>query len=317
MSPYRGRFAPSPTGQLHLGGAATALCAWLAARKSGGVLVMRIEDIDRPRVIRGSMGAILEDLRWLGLDWDEGPGEGGAYGPYLQSERTHRYERALAQLAEAGLAYPCDCSRAEIARVASAPHDGEEGPIYPGTCRNAAADRAFRRAPAMRLRTQGGQASFVDRVYGMQRAEVERETGDFVLRRGDGIFSYQLAVVVDDLEMGMTEVVRGADLLSSTARQVMLAQMLGGRPPEYGHAPLVLGADGSRLAKRSQAVALAHHRAAGVAPERVVAFLAQALGLLGAGCEAISARELVSEFAWTKIRRGPVRVEPSQLRVVG
>lgn len=279
--------------------------------------MLRVEDLDGPRVVPGSMDAILDDLRWIGLDWDEGPGTGGAAGPYLQSERIHLYEAALAGLAHARQVYPCDCSRAEIARSASAPHPGEEGPIYPGTCRDRREGRAFKRAPAMRLRVQPGEVCFHDRVHGLQRADVARETGDFVLRRGDGVFAYQLAVVVDDLEMRITEVVRGADLLGSTGRQIALAKMLGAEPPSFAHAPLVIGPQGDRLAKRARGVVLRDHRAHGVRPGRVVALLARILGLGHDGMGEVSARDLVGEFAWSRVRRAPVRVDPIELRVVG
>ncbi len=316
MSAYRGRFAPSPTGQLHLGGAATALCAWLAARAAGGTFVLRVEDLDRPRVVPGSMAAILDDLRWLGIDWDEGPDVGGGAGPYLQSERIDRYQAAIVALDRAGLVYPCDCSRAEIARVASAPHAGDDGPVYPGTCRNAPAKRVFRRAPAMRLRVRPGTVVFRDRVHGLQQADVSSETGDFVLRRGDGVFAYQLAVVVDDVQMGITEVVRGADLIGSTARQLMLAQMLGAGEPSFGHAPLVVGPDGERLAKRAPGVAVRAHRNAGVAPGKLVSLLAQILGIGSANRSEVSPRQLVSEFSWERVRRGPVRVDARAMRVI-
>ncbi len=316
MTPYRGRFAPSPTGLLHLGGASTALCAWLAARAAGGAFLIRIEDLDRPRVVPGAAEAILDDLRWLGLDWDEGPDQGGSAGPYVQSERVHRYERALARLQRDGRTYLCDCSRAEIARIASAPHQGDEGPVYPGTCREAPLDRAFRRPPATRLRVPPGVISFVDRVHGEQQADVSAQTGDFVLRRGDGIFAYQLAVVVDDLEMEITEVVRGADLIGSTARQIAIASMLGGKPPSFAHAPLVLGADGSRLAKRAQGVTVRDHRVAGVSPGRLVALLAGVLGLRTDTETEVHPRDLIASFSWDRVPGEPVCVDAEALRIV-
>lgn len=281
MSAYRGRFAPSPTGDLHLGSAAAALVAWLAARSAGGRLVVRIEDLDHARVVEGAERRQLEDLRWLGLDWDEGPDVGGRFGPYRQSERTERYEEALARLAERGLLYRCDCSRAEIARAASAPHAGEEGPRYPGLCRShGLVERSWRRAPALRLAVPPGEVAVVDRFQGALRQDVSASVGDFVLRRGDGVVAYQLAVVVDDLAMGVTEVVRGADLLSSSPRQALLARLLGGSPPGWAHLPLVLAPDGTRLAKRARGVRLRDHREAGRRPEEVVVGLARALGLL-------------------------------------
>lgn len=278
---YRGRFAPSPTGDLHLGSAATALVAWLSARAAGGRLVLRVEDLDQPRTVPGSMERQLDDLRWLGLDWDEGPDVGGSFGPYCQSSRTDRYDDALARLTAAGLVYPCDCSRAEIARVASAPHVGEEGPRYPGTCRTRG-NAPWKRPPAMRLRVPPGTVVVEEALQGRVSQDVASLVGDFVLRRGDGMYAYQLAVVVDDLEMGITEVVRGADLLSSAPRQALLAGLLGFEAPKFAHVPLVVAPDGTRLAKRARGVSLRDYRAAGVARATVVAALARLLGLEGA-----------------------------------
>jgi len=298
MSVYRGRFAPSPTGDLHLGSAATALVTWLAARKSGGELVLRVEDIDTPRVVRGAAERQMEDLRWLGLDWDEGSDVGSAHGPYRQSERGDTYRQALETLARRGLTYLCDCSRAEIARSASAPHAGEEGPRYPGRCRGLGSDRrAFRRPPAVRLAVPSREIEVRDRWQGVLRHDVASAVGDFVLARGDGIWAYQLAVVVDDLAMGITEVVRGADLLSSAPRQALLAELLGEAAPSFAHAPLVLAAGGERLAKRGGGTLLRERREGGSSPEEVVSLLARLLGLVERGDRrsAISARDLLAE----------------------
>ncbi|MDG2303539.1 MAG: tRNA glutamyl-Q(34) synthetase GluQRS [Candidatus Binatia bacterium] len=282
VSSYRGRFAPSPTGDLHLGCAATALVTWLAARQAGGRLVLRVEDIDTPRIVRGSIDRQLEDLRWLGLDWDEGPEEGGAFGPYAQSQRFDRYEAALDDLAARDLLYYCDCSRAEIARVASAPHVGDEGPPYPGTCRETGLERReWKRPPAIRLRTPDREPVTVhDRFQGGLTQDVREEVGDFVLKRGDGVYSYQLAVVVDDLAMEITQAVRGADLFGSAPRQVLLAELLGGEAPGFAHAPLILATDGARLAKRARGVPLRDHRDAGRSSEELVGLLARTLGLV-------------------------------------
>ena len=264
---YRGRFAPSPTGDLHLGSAAAALFCAAAARRAQGELILRLEDLDQPRVIPGKAAAILDDLRWLGVTWHEGPREGGPAAPYVQSQRLALYEAAINLLAARGLTYRCDCSRAEIARVASAPHAGEEGPRYPGTCRpHGMRERAFRRPPAVRLAVPEDDRARVeldDAVLGPLREHVGELTGDFVLRRGDGVFAYQLAVVVDDLAMGITEIVRGADLASSAPRQILLARLLGGAPPRFAHIPLLLGPDGARLAKRAPGMTLRDQRAAG------------------------------------------------------
>jgi glutamyl-tRNA synthetase len=266
----RTRFAPSPTGDLHLGGAWTALASWVEARRHGGAHVLRVEDLDAPRVVAGSGARLEEDLRWLGLDWDE--------GPYRQSERAEHYEAAVGVLAAQGLVYPCDCSRADIARVASAPHAGEDT-VYPGTCRGRDPARPMRRPPALRVRVPDEVVAYDDAVVGRVEQRLARDVGDFVLRRGDGVFAYQLAVVVDDLAMGITDVVRGADLVPSTPRQIWLASVLGGRAPRYGHVALVVAPDGGRLEKRTPGAVVRALREAGVAPERVVGELAYGLGL--------------------------------------
>lgn len=284
---YRGRFAPSPTGHVHLGTARTALVAWLRAREQRGVLVMRMEDLDGPRVRAGMADAILEDLRWLGLDWDE--------GPYVQSARFDRYREVIASLASRGLAYPCTCTRKELAELASAPH-GEE-PIYPGTCRLGPTHPE--RPAAMRFRFEHGEP-FVDELLGPRSDGIE--SGDFVVSRSDGLLSYQLAVVVDDLDMGITEVVRGADLLSSVPRQVALFRALGTAPPSYVHVPLVLGADGQRLAKRHGAIAIRELRDAGQTAEEIVGRLAASLGLAKEG-ERVMPRELIERFSLDRLPR--------------
>lgn len=311
MRSYRGRFAPSPTGDLHLGSAATALVTWLAAREVSGRLLLRIEDLDGPRVVAGSAERHAEDLHWLGLDWDDGPDRGGDVGPYRQSERSAHYEAAVRHLGERGLLYFCDCSRAEVARIASAPHAGEEGPRYPGLCRaHGLAERAWRRSPAVRLAVPERTVAVVDRFQPPFRQDVQGCVGDFVLKRGDGVYSYQLAVVVDDLAMGVTEVVRGADLLSSAPRQILLAELLEGRAPDFAHAPLVVSSDGSRLAKRARGVSLRDHRAAGRRPGRVLAALAEMLGLLEPGeADEVSPAELLAASRLERLRgRSEVRV---------
>jgi glutamyl-tRNA synthetase len=262
----RTRFAPSPTGDLHVGGALCALASYDMARAAGGAFVVRMEDLDPPRVVPGSADRILDDLAWLGLEGDEGPRAGGPVGPYVQSARSSTYARALAVLEAAGLTYACDCSRAEIAAaqtaegdarahgsVASAPHEGEDV-IYPGTCRDRDPARPMRKPPATRFRAPPG--SNVD---------------DFVLRRADGLFSYQLAVSVDDLAMAIACVVRGADLLSSTPRQLAIMRALGARDdevPRYVHLPLVRDAAGERISKRTAGARIRALREAGIsAPE--------------------------------------------------
>lgn len=279
----RTRFAPSPTGDLHLGGAWTALASWALARAAGGKTVLRVEDIDTPRVVRGSAERIMEDLAWLGLDWDEGPSAGGMYAPYTQSERAALYDAKLAELAAAGLTYPCDCSRAEISRVASAPHAGEEI-VYPGTCRDAPRDREMKRSPAIRLRVPDGAAVvFDDLVRGRVEQHVEVSVGDFVLRRGDGVYAYQLVVAIDDAAMGISHVVRADDLLGSTARQLLLMRLLGTPEdalPAYAHVPMVVAADGDRLAKRAGSATVRELQQRGVSAESVIGRLAHGLGLV-------------------------------------
>lgn len=278
VSVARGRFAPSPTGLMHLGGAAAALVCLASARASGGSLILRIEDLDRARVGAGDEEGIFDDLAWLGLRFDEGPREGGASNPYRQSERAHLYDAALDRLASRGLTYFCDCSRAEIARAASAPHVGDEGPRYPGTCRSEGMRaRAFRRPPAVRLAVPAGARGRYDDVRaGLIEDDVAESAGDFVLRRGDGVHAYQLAVVVDDLAMNITEIVRGADLASSAPRQALLAELLGGVLPKVLHVPMLVGPGGERLAKRSRGVPLRDHRER--RPADVVRALASAYG---------------------------------------
>lgn len=301
----RGRFAPSPTGRVHLGTARTALAAWLRARSQGGAIVMRIEDLDAPRVRPGSMEAILDDLRWLGIDWDEGPDVGGPHAPYLQSQRLDRYEWSFELLRARGHVYPCTCSRKEIAEAASAPH-GEE-PVYPGICRDRPSHPE--RPPAWRFRMDAPPA-FVDAIAGPSRPGLGE--GDFVVRRADGVFAYQLAVVVDDREMQITEVVRGDDLLASTPRQIALHRALGEGEPTWMHVPLVVGADGQRLAKRHGAVGIDELRAAGTSAETVVAFLASTLGMRGFAGE-VPARELIGRFDPDRVPRAPAVIDEETL----
>jgi glutamyl-tRNA synthetase len=292
----RGRFAPSPTGQVHLGTARTALLAWRSARRQGGAFVLRIEDLDGPRVVPGAAAAIRDDLRGLGRDGDEGPDVGGPHGPYRQSERGAHYEAALRQLDGGDRLVRCFCSRKQLA-LASAPHAGEDGPPYPGTCRGLGADEIARRSrerpPALRFRVAPGIVNFLDREVGPVQEDVEATVGDFVLRRADGVHAYQLAVVVDDLAMGITEVVRGADLLASTARQIQLYGALGAVPPSWHHVPLVLDEAGARLAKRHHTAVLAHRRASGQRPADVIGELAASAGIHPRGSGPISARELL------------------------
>jgi glutamyl-tRNA synthetase len=309
MTRMRTRFAPSPTGDLHVGGAWTAIASWALARASGGATVLRVEDIDTPRVVGGSASRIVEDLAWLGLDWDEGPEASGLHAPYTQSERTSLYDTKLAELDAAGLTYPCDCSRAEISRVASAPHAGEEI-LYPGTCRDAPRDREMKRAPAIRLRVRNGSTVvFEDLVSGRVEQHVDVSVGDFVLRRGDGVYAYQLVVAVDDSTMRISHVVRADDLLASTPRQLLLMRLLGvpaDEIPTYVHVPMVVAATGDRLAKRVGSTTIRSLRERGLSPEEVIGLLAQGLGLVSGDPRPLSAREVAAALqppsSW---RHGP------------
>jgi glutamyl-Q tRNA(Asp) synthetase len=242
--PPTGRFAPSPTGPLHLGSLVAAVGSWVFARAEGGRWLVRMEDIDTPRVVPGSAEEILAALTRYGLEWD---GE-----VVWQSQRTPLYERALDVLRERGFVYDCGCSRAELQRAASAPVGAE--PVYPGTCRDGLAPGKQPRA--IRFRAPDAVIAFEDLVCGRVEENVACRTGDFVVRRADGLFAYQLAVVVDDAEQGVTQVVRGADLLPSTARQIALQHALGLPTPQYAHLPLVVNPDGSKLGKRDGALPL-------------------------------------------------------------
>lgn len=267
---YRGRLAPSPTGFLHLGHARTF---WMAqARARGGILVLRSEDLDRARCRAEFATAMIEDLRWFGFEWQEGPDVGGGYGPYQQSQRMAHYEAAFSQLCAGGFIYPCRCTRRDVLRALQAPHQGEEEPIYPGTCRSQRhPPSAIHNSPLpsnWRFRVPDGETIvFVDGHYGPWQLVAGKDFGDFVIWRHDGMPSYQLAVVVDDAAMGITEVVRGEDLLLSTARQLLLYRALAWLPPRFYHCPLVTDERGVRLAKRHDALSLRRLRAQGSVPE--------------------------------------------------
>ena len=274
-SPYRGRLAPTPTGLLHLGHARTFALAARRAEAAGGTLILRIEDLDAARCRPEFEVAALEDLRWLGLRWQEGPDVGGPHAPYRQSERGEVFLSAWDRLRRTGLIYPCDKSRADVARALSAPHAEEEAePIFPAELRapiGSGKDATSPGASNWRFRVPDGETvRFVDALRGPQAFVAGEDFGDFLVWRRDGLPSYELAVVTDDHAMGVTEVVRGADLLLSTARQLLLYRALGWTSPAWAHAPLVLGADGQRLAKRAPGLSLRDLRQKGWAPEEVL-----------------------------------------------
>lgn len=274
---YRGRLAPSPTGHLHLGHALTFWMAAERARMHGGELILRMDDLDRSRSRPEFVDGAIEDLRWFGVSWSEGPDCGGPAGPYSQSARMDRYAGALATLVDRGFVFPCRCSRKDIRLAIQAPHAGDEEPLYPGTCRAPVAERD----PATvgvtwRFRVPDGESiGFVDRCRGPVGWIAGRDFGDFVVWRQDGVPGYQLACVLDDAAMGITEVVRGEDLLLSTARQLLLYRALGLAPPDFFHGPLMTDEQGVRLAKRHAALGLRQLREAGHSPEdlrRIPAF---------------------------------------------
>ncbi len=270
---YRGRLAPSPTGYLHLGHARTFWTAQERARAHGGVLVLRNEDLDATRFKLEFVHAMLEDLRWFGFIWQEGPDCEGAFGPYSQSERMDIYRAALEKLRAGGFVYPCTCSRSDVLRALAAPHQGEDEPVYPGTCRPQTGNpKSEMRSPKVnwRFRVRDGEAvCFMDGGFGEQQFVAGRDFGDFVVWRHDDVPAYQLSVTVDDAAMGITEVVRGADLLKSTARQLLLYRALGFEPPRFFHCPLVTDDNGVRLAKRHDALSLRSLRAQGAQPEQL------------------------------------------------
>jgi glutamyl-Q tRNA(Asp) synthetase len=283
-----GRFAPSPTGPLHFGSLVAALGSFLFARRAGGRWLLRMEDLDTPRVVPGCADDILFTLSALGFAWD---GE-----VVFQSARTGAYAEALARLAGSGDAYPCGCSRAEIARAATAPHDGEDEVPYPGTCAGGMPPGKVPRA--WRVRVGAGPVVFRDAVLGDRSFDLPSSCGDFVVKRADGLFAYQLAVVVDDAWQGVNQVVRGADLLSSTPRQIRLLRLLGLPVPGYAHLPLVTAPGGGKLSKRDSAVSLA---AGGDLAARGPRLLLAALRFLGqqepAGAEGLTCREILESAA--------------------
>ena len=317
--PVVGRFAPTPSGRMHLGNVASCLVAWLSARSAGGRMVLRIEDLDPRAQSREAARLIMDDLRWLGLDWDE--------GPYYQSERGELYAAAIARLGDGPatglhLTYPCFCTRSEL-HAASAPHASDGTYVYAGTCRGLSPEEVTRRSavrpPATRLRVPDandptGAICFRDLAYGPQREVLATECGDFLVRRSDGVVAYQLAVVVDDGEMGVTQVVRGHDLLGSCARQIYLQRLLGYAEPAYGHVPLLVAPDGRRLSKREHDLDLGALRERYAGPEPLLGAIASRLGLAEPG-EPVSADTLAARFSWDVVaaHRADIVVDESFL----
>lgn len=299
-----GRYAPSPSGRMHLGNLCCCLLAWLSAKSKGGKVVLRIEDLDTARCPRKFAELLQQDLAWLGLSADEGGDMGGPDGPYYQSERSAIYQQFYDVLWKKGLVYPCFCSRSQL-HAADAPHRSDGQVVYAGTCRNLtpeeAAEKALRRPPAWRVRVPDEVIGFTDGHLGDYEENLARDCGDFYLRRADGVFAYQLAVVVDDALMGVTEVVRGADLLSSTPRQLWLYRTLGLNAPEFIHMPLLLAPDGRRLSKRDGDESLENLQAK-YTPEEIIGRLAYACGLQKAPDPRTPA-ELADGFSWEKVPR--------------
>lgn len=288
----KGRFAPSPTGRMHLGNVFSALLSWLSAKSQGGKWLLRIEDIDPQRSHREYAELIMDDLHWLGLDWDE--------GPYWQSERGEIYEHYLQQLRERGLTYPCYCTRADI-MATQAPHESDGRVVYKGTCRNL--PPGLRTGPAairMKVPDEGeGLVTFSDGHYGTHTVDLTTQCGDFIVRRKDGAWAYQLAVVVDDALMGINEVVRGRDLLLSSPQQIYLARQLGFTPPRFTHLPLLCNSAGQRLSKRDRSLDMESLRSH-YSPQQVIGMLAHA-ARLQTDDSPVEALDLVEGFSWSSV----------------
>lgn len=280
----KGRFAPSPTGHLHLGNIWVALLSWLHCKQQGGTYVLRMEDIDTQRSKRHLGEAQMDDLEWLGLYWDEGPRVGGPNGPYLQSERSHLYESVLTTWRETGQIYPCFCNRARLYSISSAPH-GSEGVIhYDGHCRQLTAteqaDLSVKKHPSWRLKVENRTYTFQDLWQGKQIAVIRPPYDDFVVKRADSMYAYNLAVVYDDIHMGITEIIRGYDLLPAVGAQLWLYELFKATAPVYGHVPLVVDEQGYRLSKRQQSITIKELREAGYSSAMILGHLALAAGLV-------------------------------------
>ena len=309
-NPVVGRFAPTPSGRMHLGNLLCAMLAWLSARSQGGQFLLRVEDLDKARSPQKYANQLEADLRFLGFDWDAGGSWGGPHAPYYQSERTTFYQELLDKLQSRGLIYPCFCTRAQL-HAATAPHASDGEPVYDGRCRHLSAETVAEqmksRTPALRLRVPDETVSFSDGHYGLCRQHLTAECGDIIVRRADGVFAYQLAVVADDAAMGVTQVVRGRDLLLSTPRQLYLFRLLGAPPPSYFHLPLLLTSDGRRLSKRDRDLDLDALRTRGYGAEDIVGRLAYTAGLLSQP-QAMSLREVLPLFSWDKIPLDDIRL---------
>lgn len=299
--PVVGRLAPSPTGGLHPGHARTFLIAWLAAKSRKGRVLLRLDDIDAERLKPGAIESAADDLRWLGLEWD---GE-----PIFQSNRSTEYDRALTRLRELEFVYPCTCTRSDIARASSAPHRGDQGPSYPGTCAGRSADEIpAGRAYAWRFRVPAGSISWNDLIKGPLTMDLGDLGGDFIVGRSTGEPAYQLATVVDDQATGVTQVVRGDDLIASTPRQILIQRALRFSTPEYGHAPLVVDEAGRRLAKRDGAIKLSALREKGMDPRVLIGLLAQSCGWSDR-IEPTRPEDWLERFSFETIPRTPWRLE--------
>lgn len=295
-----GRFAPTPSGRMHLGNVFAALLAWLSVRSRDGVMVLRMEDLDTQRTSAEFARVLREDLLWLGLDWDvETP---------PQSQRSSVYEKYFDILQEKDLLYPCYCTRSQLHSV-NAPHLSDGTYVYAGTCRNLseAERKAFERSPAWRVKVPDREWTVVDKVQGLYKENLVTDCGDFVVRRADGVYVYQLAVTVDDGEAGVTEVVRGMDLLSSAPRQMYLQELFGFRHPEYAHIPMLVAPDGRRLSKRDGDLDLSALRQK-MKPEALLGMLAFSAGLISEKSP-VSARELAGEFSWEKLKKGDICIQ--------
>lgn len=311
----KGRFAPTPSGRMHLGNVLCGLIAWLSARSVGGQMVLRIEDLDRQRCSRAYADQMEEDLLWLGLDWEEGGSKGGPHPPYYQSQCDEIYAQAFTKLEEMGLLYPCFCSRAELHGV-NAPHLSDGRTVYAGTCRNLTPqqreEKAKRRPPAIRVQVPDETISFQDGHYGTYIENLQKECGDFAVRRFDGVYCYQLAVVVDDARMGITQVVRGSDLISSTPRQLYLYRLLGLPAPSFAHIPLLTAPDGRRLSKREKDLDMGVLRSKFSAPQ-LIGKLAYLSGLIDRP-EPVTGRELLPIFSWDQLKREDIFVPDEMFR---